>query len=391
MTKPTRLLQRMHGSGSQWWQAHYKAVAELEAGEDAIILSVGEVDMPAPQAMMQAAADSLLSGRHRYSEACGERKVRDAIAARYAARCGRSINANQVIFSYGAQACLSLLVPSLLEPGDGLLIPEPRYVTYGGIAAAAGVDAVPVPLDPDKGFHLTADSVEAALTPRSRALVLNSPHNPTGATLARQEVAAIGEVARASGLWILCDEVYEEYVYSDEGFASPFDDSNLADITFAISSLSKSRAVPGWRCGWIVGDADILREATRLFEVVIFSTPPFLQDATAMAIAGDFPECANIRESLADRARTLPERISQVRGIHVPQPEGGIFLFADIRESGLTDLEFTSALYEQEKVSVMPGSAFGESGAGFVRICMAGSDRSMKEACRRIEKFLTEL
>ena len=384
--KHAQLLDQMEGSGAQWWAAHYAAVADLEAGRDAIVLSVGEINLPAPEKMLGRASARLLEGWHKYSPARGAMPLRTAIASKYAARTGRAVGPEHVLFANGAQGCLALMVQSLLDPGDEILIPEPRYITYGGIASAAGAKIVPISLEPENRFHLTADAVASAITPHTRALVLNSPQNPTGATLSREEVLEIGAVAEAHDLWILSDEVYEEFVYAGS-FWSPFDDPVLAKRTFVISSISKSRAVPGWRCGWVVGPPEVLELANRLFEIVIFCAPPFLQDATAYALSRDFPESAEARRILAERAAQVPSILSEARGIRAPTPEGGIFVFADVRETGLSDRAFVRELYEAEMVSVMPGSAFGDAGADHVRICIAGNERNMREACVRICRF----
>ena len=384
------LLDAMSSSGAEWWAAHYAAVADIEAGTDAIALTVGQVDLPPPADLLAHASNRLLAGRREYSAACGEIPVREAIARKYARRTGRSIRPEHVIFAPGAQGCLALMAQCLADPGDDVLIPEPRYITYGGIAAAARLNIVPVPLRPERNFHLDADDLERSITPRSRILILNSPHNPTGATLSASELEAIGEVAVAHGLWIISDEVYEDFVYRGR-FASGFDNPALADRTIAVGSLSKSHAVPGWRCGWAIGPPELMVEATRLFEIVIFSTPPFLQDATAYALSREFAECRHARRTLAERARNLPATLSDAPGICCPQPDGGIFLFLDVRETGFTGGEFAQLLYEEEKVSVMPGEAFGSAGAGHVRICIAGSDRNTEEGCARLIRFARSL
>ncbi len=384
--KSAALLDAMSGSGAEWWAAHYAAVADIEAGRDAIALTVGQVDLPAPACLLAKASDQVLAGRREYSAACGESPVREAIARKYAYRSGRAIGREHVIFAPGAQGCLALMSQCLADPGDDILIPEPRYITYGGISAAARLNIVPVPLRPEKNFHLDPDDLEKAISPRSKILILNSPHNPTGATLSAAELAAIGEVAATHGLWILSDEVYEDFIFLGR-FASPFDDPALADRTISVGSLSKSHAVPGWRCGWAVGPPDLMAQAMRLFETVIFSTPPFLQDATAYALSRDFPECRLARRTVAERARNLSESISRAPGVKCPQPEGGIFLFLDIRETHLLSGEFARLLYETEKVSVMPGEAFGQAGAGHVRISIAGTDRNVQEGCRKLVRF----
>ena len=336
--------------------------------------------------MLEKAASRLLDGRHKYSAARGEPHLRTTIANKYTARCGRPFGPEHVLYSLGGQVSIALLVQALVEQGDEVLVPSPYYITYGPMAVAAGVQLVQVPLSPDNDFRIRPEDVAARITPKSRMLMLNTPQNPTGMTLTREEIRGLCEVAAEHDLWIVADEVYDDYIYEGE-FSSPLDDPEFADRTLAIGSMSKAYAVPGWRCGWIIGPADILARTERLFEGVLFSSPPFLQDAVVFALENTFPENDAIRATLARRARELPRRLSQLPGIRVPAPQGGIFLFADIRETDLSGNQFTQMLYETEKVSAMPGEAFGMGGEGHVRICFAGQEAEMEEACNRITRF----
>jgi arginine:pyruvate transaminase len=269
-------------------------------------------------------------------------------------------------------------------------VPDPYYATYDGVIAASGAGLVPVPLDPDQGFHLDADRLSRAVTGNSRALLLNTPSNPTGAVLSAKEISAIGEVCLRNDLWIVCDEVYASLVYNGE-FASPFDDPKLCDRTIVVSSLSKSHAMPGFRCGWAIGPEEFSEAMLPLSETMLFGSQPFLEDATAFALGHDFPECHAMREAYVRRARLVVEHLRNVPGISVHMPEGGMFIMADVRRTGLSGGDFARTLLHEENVVTMPGESFGKSASGHIRISLTASDEEITEASGRIGRFARRL
>jgi arginine:pyruvate transaminase len=309
-----------------------------------------------------------------------------AIARKYSRRTGRTITTDQIAFLPGAQTALFAVFMTLVENGDDVLIPDPYYATYEGVIAAAGARVVPVPLDPDGGFHLTAADLERTVTPNTRALLLNTPSNPTGAVLSPQVIAAIGEVCARHGLWIVSDEVYSDLVYGAE-FASPFDDPRFCEATVVVSSVSKSHAMPGFRCGWAVGSEGFSARLLPLSEIMLFGSQPFLEDATAFALDNEFAECHAMRDAYFRRARLVVEALSNAPGVRAPMPEAGMFIMADVRRTGLSGDEFATRLLEEELVATTPGESFGTAARGHVRISLTAGDDDMAEACRRIVRF----
>ena len=380
------ITERLEGLGSDKWRVHIEGARRRAAGENVIMLSIGEPDFAPPAAIMDVVAERMRAGRTRYSTGRGEPAVLAAIARRYSKRTGRTIATDQVAFLPGAQTALFAVFLTLVEKGDGVLVPDPRYATYEGVIAASGAAIVPVPLDPDGGFHLTAADLERAVTPETRALLLNTPSNPTGAVLSRPAVAAIGELCARHGLWIVCDEVYSDLVYEAE-FASPFDDPRFCDRTVVVSSVSKSHAMPGFRCGWAVGSQEFSRRLLPLSETMLFGSQPFLEDATAFALDNDFPECRAMREAYFRRARLVVAALSNAPGVRAPMPEAGMFIMADVRRTGLSGDEFARRLLEDERVATMPGESFGTAARGHIRISLTTGDDDMAEACRRIVRF----
>jgi arginine:pyruvate transaminase len=280
---------------------------------------------------------------------------------------------------------------ALAESGDEVIVPDPFYVTYDGIIAATGARQVNVDTEPRHRFHLTPETLEAAITERSRVLLLNSPSNPTGAVLGPEEIAAIGEVCRRHDLWIVSDEVYETLVFGNARFASPFDNPDLAERTVVVSSLSKSHAMPGYRAGWVLGPEEFIHHMLPFAEALLFGCQPFIQDAAVYALSNDFAETDIMRRDYERRARLIVEHLKSAPHVRAAMPEGGMFIFADVRATGLSGHDFAMRLLEEEKVALMPGESFGPSGAGHVRIGLAAEDSLIIEAADRIATFARRL
>jgi arginine:pyruvate transaminase len=385
------ITRRLEGLGTDKWAVHFAARAMVERGEEVLFLSIGEPDQRPPKAIEDEAVARLRAGRTRYSSGAGEDNVRAAVAARYRARSGREVSPSQVVFMPGTQSALCATMFALAEAGDEVIVPEPFYVTYDGIIAATGARQVNVRTRPRDRFHLMPEALEAAITERTRVLLLNSPSNPTGAVLGRDEIAAIGDVCRRHDLWIVSDEVYETLIFGNARFASPFDDPDLAERTVVVSSLSKSHAMPGYRAGWALGSEEFVYRMQPFAEALLFGCQPFIQDAAAFALSNDFAECESMRAAYERRARYIVNRLGTAPLVKVSMPEGGMFVFADIRASGLSGHDFALRLLEEEKVAVMPGESFGPAGAGHVRIGLAAEDALIAEACERIAAFSRRL
>ena len=273
---------------------------------------------------------------------------------------------------------------TVVEEGCEVLLADPYYATYEGVIAAAGGTPVPIRVDPDRGFHLTAAEVEKAVTPRSRALLMNSPANPTGAVLTRAEIEKIGKVCEAHDLWIISDEVYATMTYGNTVFASPFDVPELEKRTVVVSSISKSHALPGFRCGWIAASPEFCDMCIPVAETMLFGSQPFLEDAMAFALDNHFPEVEAMKQAYEKRARALVKTLEGSKKVSARMPEGGMFVMIDVRKTGLTGEAFAWRLLDEEQVVTMPGESFGAGGAGHLRIALTVGVEEITEACRRI-------
>lgn len=378
---------RLAGLGGAKWAVHARARALKAAGRPIIELTIGEPDVATPPELLQAAADAMMAGRMGYSNGRGEPALVQALAARYSARRGRVIFPQQVMAFPGTQTVLYAVMQTLLGPGDEVLVGDPMYATYEGIIAATGATMVPVPLRPEAGFRMQAADVAARITPQTRVLFLNTPHNPTGAVLRDSDIAALGALARTHDLWIVCDEVYEEMVFDGVPFASPLADPALADRVVVCASISKSHAAPGFRSGWCIGPEAFCDRALPLSETMLFGNQPFIADATAMAVSRPSPVAPGMVERFSRRAGILAEGLAGANGLHVHKPEAGMFALIDARETGMSGEAFAMALLEASDVAVMPGESFGQALAGWVRISLTQPDDLIAEAARRIARF----
>ncbi len=377
------VLDRVAGLGSDKWRVHIRARQMMARGDEVILLTIGEPDQPTPTELVAATHRALLEGRTGYSSGRGEAPVLKALAAKYSARSGRLVGRDQFIWVPGTQSALYLLLMALVETGDEVLVADPCYATYHGLVRATGAVTVPVALRERHGFRLQADDLARAVTPHTRVIFLNSPHNPTGAVLTRDDIRAIGEVAQAHDLWILSDEVYESLVY-DGPFASPFDQADLAERTVVASSLSKSHAAPGFRAGWCAGSPAFINRLLPLAETMLFGAQPFIADMAAEALSREFAITGQMRDTYAARARHVAAALSAVPGLRVHPPQAGMFVMLSVDGLGLDGEAFALRLLEQERVAVMPGAAFGAAAAGMVRLSLTVPDAALAEGCRRL-------
>ena len=388
--KLASISSRLDGLGSDKWAVHIAGRKRAQAGEDLIFLSIGEPDLPPPAAVLDQAVTSLRSGRTKYADGQGEPGARKAIAAHLTRRSGLPTGMEQVLCVGGTQHGLYIAISTLAEQGDEVLVPDPYYATYEGIIAAAGATFVPVPTTPESGFHLTPEALEAAITPRSRVLLLNTPSNPTGAVLSAAEIDAIGEVCARHDLWIVCDEVYADIAF-EVPFCSPFDRPQLRERSLSVASISKSHALPGFRSGWVACSHELAPHLTSVSEAMMFGLQPFLADALAVALEEEHPEVARLKTVFRERAEALVAAMSGSDAVSVRMPEGGMFVMADVRATGLSGLDFAWRLLDQHGVVVMPGESFGERGAGHVRLALTVERDVMEEAAGRIRTLAESL
>jgi len=386
--KFSAVVERIAGEGAEAWTMHYKAREAQERGEDVIVLSIGDPDLPAPAPVLERAIDALRAGDLRYTPAAGRHAVREAIAAAHMLRTGQPVSTANVIFLSGTQNALFAASMCIAGPGDEVLAMEPLYPSYPATIQASGARMVRVPAPASRGFRPDLELLEAAITPRTRALFFATPNNPSGVILSEHELTAIGELARRHSLWLVADEVYAGLA---PGGRVPGLAARLPEQVITVSSISKSHSLPGLRAGWLVGPKPLLTHVESLAMCMLFGLPGFIQEATMTALEVADQAESRIRDLCTARRDMLLEGLKDVRGIRCCVPDAGMFTLMDVRGTGLSGYDFMRALYDSERVSVIDGGAFGAETRGFVRLCFAADEATLSQAVVRIRRFVGTL
>jgi len=384
------LVDRMVGPGAAAWDIHYAAVAAQRAGEDAIVLSVGDPDFATPAFITDAAVASLQAGDTHYSDVAGRPELRQAIADLYRRRFDLQVGADNVIVLAGAQNALFAAALCLLEAGDEVIVFDPVYVTYEATLKATGAKLVAVPTPADNGFRLDAAALEAAITPRTRAIFFANPNNPTGVVMRPDELRAIAAVAERHDLWVVVDEVYEALTFEQphQSFAAL---PGMAARTLSLGSLSKSHAMTGWRAGWIVAEPKLVGHIENLALNMLYGLPGFVQEAALAAVRRHDEVAAGMREVYRRRRDLVLRQLARSPRLKVLSPEAGMFVMVDVRGTGLSSLDFAWQLFRARGVSVLDAAAFGPLADGFVRLSFTLADETLAEACERILGFVEGL
>ena len=376
--------ERLAGLGGAKWAVHFRARELERAGREVILLTVGEPDVPTPPPLRAAAEAALRAGRTGYSDGRGEPGLLAALAARYSARLGRPIGPERFLCFPGTQTALFAVLSGVAEAGCEVLVGDPMYATYEGVIRAGGATPVPVPLRPGAGFRLQPDDLAARITPRARAVLLNSPHNPTGAVLRRAELEGVLRLAAAHDLWVISDEVYENLVYGPDPFLSPLALPGAEGRVVVCSSISKSHAAAGFRSGWCLGPAEFCDRLLPLAETMLFGNQPFIADMTEAALRDPDMVAAGMRTRLARRSELLAARLDGVAGLRLHRPGAGMFALLQVSGCGQDGTAFAHGLLEAQGVAVMPGGSFGAGLRDWVRIALTVEDDVLDAAAGRI-------
>jgi arginine:pyruvate transaminase len=376
------LVERIAGDGADAWATHYEASAAKRAGEDVILLSVGDPDLDTPAPVLERAIAALRGGDTHYTPIAGREALLEAIAGLHRHRTGQAVDASQVVFVSGAQNALFVASLCLAAAGDEVIALEPLYATYPATIEVSGARLVRVPAG--DGLRLDAAALAAAITPRTRAIFFASPNNPSGVILGEAELRLVGDLAQRHGLWVVVDEVYAGLA---PGGRVPGLAARLPDQVVTISSLSKSHAMPGWRAGWLVGPPAFARHAEALALCMLYGLPGFIQEAALTAIGMHLEAEDAVRSYCASRRDVLLAGLDGLPGLRCAAPQAGMFMLVDVQGTGLTGYEFMRRLYESERVSVLDGGAFGPQTRFHVRIFFAAEEAALREACIRIRRF----
>lgn len=357
--------------------------------DDVISLSVGEPDFPTPWAIREEAFYHLEKGHTSYTSNWGLIELREEIA-KYMSRYGMTYNPqNEVLVTVGASEGVDAVLRAILNPGDEIIVVQPCYVNYTPLAELC--QAKIVPLDSSvNGYYPTADQIKSLITPKTKAVMMCSPNNPTGTMIPRAELEKIAEVVKENQIWCISDEIYCELAYDGFEHVSIGSFPGMKDYTIILNGFSKSFAMTGWRIGYIAAPAEILAQIVKLHGYNTICAPIFSQYGAVEGLKNCFKDVEKMCVSYQQRRNYMYKAFTDM-GLPVPEPTGAFYMFPDISSTGLSDEEFATQLFQKYNVAVVPGSVFGLGGQGHIRCCYATAIDKIKIAMERIAEFVKEL
>lgn len=360
---------------------------------DAISLGVGEPDFDTPWHVREEGIFSLEKGRTFYTSNSGLMELRREIDTYISRRFDVSYDPkSEMLITVGGSEAIDLAFRAMINPGEGeeIIIPQPSYVSYEPCAILAGAKPVIIDLKAENDFRLTAEELKAAITDKTKLLVLPFPNNPTGAVMEQKDLEAIAPIIEENDIYVLSDEIYAELTYTDKGHMTIASLPGMRERTILINGFSKAYAMTGWRLGYACGPENIIAQMTKIHQYAIMCAPTTSQYAAIEALRNGDKDVEEMRDAYNQRRRYLINTFKQM-GLPCFEPFGAFYIFPCIKEFGLSSDEFATRLLMEEKVAVVPGTAFGDSGEGFLRISYAYSMEALKEALGRIEHFVQRL
>ncbi|MBP3299961.1 MAG: aminotransferase class I/II-fold pyridoxal phosphate-dependent enzyme [Clostridia bacterium] len=359
--------------------------------QDVVTLSIGEPDFKTPWHIREAGISNLNEGKTAYTPNAGLVPLRRAITSYMSRRFGLQYDPDaEVIVTVGGSEGIDVTMRTVLRPGDEVLIPEPSFVCYAPLASMTGAVPVSLPTYEKDAFRLTPETLKAAITPKTKLLVLSYPNNPTGAIMTKADYEAIAAVLRDTQILVVSDEIYIELSYAKEPLVSFASIEGMRERTVVVNGFSKAYAMTGWRMGYVCGPKELIRPALKLHQFGIMSAPTTSQYAAVEALEHGAEDIAMMREKYNMRRKFLLRTFER---LNIPcfEPLGAFYVFPNLSRFGLSSEEFCRRFLEEEKVAMVPGNAFGESGEGFARISYAYSMDHLKIAMDRLERFISRL
>ena len=358
--------------------------------KDVIALTIGEPDFKTPWHIREAGIKSLEKGRTWYTANAGLFELREEISKYLKRRFSLEYDTKDIFVTVGGSEAIDLTIRAIIDDGDDMLLPIPSFVCYDPICKLAGGNVVTIPTKRENDFRLTAEELRAAITPKTKLLVLPFPNNPTGAVMRREHLEEIAEVLRGTDIMVLSDEIYAELTYGGERHVSIAEIDGMKERTIIVNGFSKAYAMTGWRLGYVAGPSPIISQMLKIHQYAIMSSPTTSQYAATVAMSDCDKEVEDMKQQYDMRRRYLVKAFNDM-GLDCFTPEGAFYVFPCIKSTGLSSEEFCEKLLHSKKVAVVPGGAFGTSGEGFVRVSYSYSLEHLMEAVKRIGEFLEEL
>ena len=381
----SKVAREMHPSGIRKF---FDVVAEMP---DAISLGVGEPDFDTPWHIREAGIYSLEKGRTFYTSNAGLPELKQEVANYYKRKYDITYDGkNEVLITVGGSEAIDMALRAMVDPGDEVVIPEPCYVSYVPCARLAGGVPVTIPLQEKNEFRLTPEELLAAITEKTKVLLLAFPNNPTGAIMEKEDLEKIAKICIEKDIYVISDEIYAELTYTGNQHVTIAQLPGMWERTVVINGFSKAYAMTGWRLGFVTGPQEIVQQMTKLHQYAIMCAPTTSQYAGVEALRNGDADIEKMREAYNQRRRYLVKTLRDM-GLPCFEPFGAFYVFPSIQHLNMSSDEFATRLLESKKLAVVPGTAFGECGEGFLRISYAYSMAELKEALGRIQEFLATL
>ena len=383
----SHLAHRLRDDGPDVWGIHDRACAMAERGEQVFLLSVGDPDLPTLPSTIEAAVNSLKQGRTHYAPGRGEISLRRTIAAIEARASDKACDPDEIVIFPGATNAIYSVLACLVDPGEDVVVAEPMYVGYEGLFRALDINVRTFALDAATGFALDPAAARAAVTPRTRVMLLNTPGNPAGNMIPPGQLQELAAWCRQHDIWLVCDEVYSMITF-EQAHTSLRKAAATLDNVVIVDGLSKSHAMTGWRLGWTVSPLPLADRLLDFTSATLFGCCQFVQDAAVHALTNDEEYIAGVRDEYRLRRDYVCRRVREIPGLHCEVPEAGMFVMVNVADTGIDGLEFAAQLLEEERVSVLPGLGFGASSSDYVRISLTLPVATMTPAFDRIAAFV---
>ncbi len=383
------IARRLDVEASDVWQVHDDALEMKRRGEEVILLSIGDPDFRTPEPIIDNAVSHMRVGRTHYSPALGELDLRRAVADLETRTSPHPCSPDEVAILPGATSAIHVVMSCLLNPGNEIIIVDPMYVGYPAIMRAVDADVVRVRSRSDNGFEPVLEDLQAAVTANTKVVFMNTPGNPTGTIIGRKRLGAMARYCYDHNIWLVCDEVYSMFTFEKPHISIRAASQHLDNIVM-IDGLSKSHAMSGWRMGWIVAPPTLIRHVGNFSAMSLFGSPQFIQDAAAFALNNDEYYVREMCAEYKKRRDFVCEQFSNMPGIRYHRPAAGMFVMLDVTEINPDDTAFARDLLTRQKMSVVPGSGFGESTRGHVRFSLTQPLEVLREGCERLGRYVRE-
>ncbi|MCB9818886.1 pyridoxal phosphate-dependent aminotransferase [Candidatus Nomurabacteria bacterium] len=374
-------------------QPMFKVLAKVQEmqrqGKDIVHFEIGDPDFDTPKNIVEAAKEALDAGKTHYAPSIGVKELRESIQRATERSRGFKPDLDQILVVPGANMGIYYAVSCLVEPGDEVIVPDPGFPTYYSVIKACGVKAVRVPLREENSFRMNPEDVRKAITDKTRLIILNSPQNPTGSVMTKEEIEEIAQIAKDHDIYIYSDEIYSRMYYAEGvSFRSPSFLDECKERTIVANGFSKAFAMTGWRIGALVGPADVIAKMELLLQTTSSCVPPFIQYAAIEAVEGDQSAVKMMVGEYKERMQTLVDGLNDIKGIKCLAPGGAIYIFPNISGTGMTSAEFADFALEKAGVAVLPGTNFGEYGEGYIRMCVVSSRADIEKGVKRLKEAI---